>query len=59
MNLALLDMGLRGEGVQISYLSNLIKFAKQLIQHVHQFSRRTVAGQLCESYNVSVQNAKK
>lgn len=54
MHLPLLDTVLQ---IKIFYLGNLIKFAKQLVQHVHQLSRRTVAGQLCESHNVSVQNA--
>lgn len=41
----------------VHYLGNLVEFAKKLIEHVHQFSWRAVAGQACKPDDVCVQNA--
>lgn len=41
----------------LSYLCNLVKFAKQLIQHVYEFAWRTVTGQSGESHNICIENA--
>lgn len=39
------------------YLCNLVKLAKEFVQHVHQFSGGAVAGQPGEAHDVGVQNA--
>ena len=43
----------------LNYLCNLVKFAEELIQHVHKFTWGAVAGQSGEADNVSIQNAAK
>ena len=46
-------------GKSATYLCNLIKFAKELIEHMHQFPRGTVTGKTCESHNICIQDAMK
>lgn len=43
----------------VHYLGYLVEFAEKLVEHVHQFSRRAVAGQAREPDDVCVQNAAK
>lgn len=39
------------------YLRNLVKLAEELVQHVHEFSWRAVAGQPGEAHDVCVEDA--
>lgn len=41
----------------VRYLGYLVEFAEELIEHVHQFTWRAVAGQTREPDDVCVQNA--
>lgn len=43
----------------MSYLGNLIKFAKKLVEHVDKFTRGAITGQTGETNNISVQNTAK
>lgn len=38
----------------VRYLGYLVEFAEKLVEHVHQFSRRAVAGQAREPHDVCV-----
>lgn len=40
-----------------SYLCNLVKLAKEFIQHMHKFTWRAVTGQPGEAHDVGIQNA--
>lgn len=43
--------------MMLSYLSNLVKFAKELIQHVHKFAWGAITGQPSEAHNVGIEYA--
>lgn len=43
--------------VLVPHLGYLVEFAEELVEHVHQFSRRAVTGQAREPDDVCVQNA--
>ena len=45
------------DGLVLSYLCNLVKLAKEFIQHVHKFTWGAVTGQPGEAHDVGVQNA--
>ena len=46
----------RVEGMQ-QYLCNLVKLAEELVEHVNEFSRGTVAGEPGEADYIRIQNA--
>jgi hypothetical protein len=43
----------------MAHLGDLVKLAKELIQHHHQLLGGAVAGQPCEAYNVCVQDTER
>ena len=45
------------EVFDLSYLCNLVKFAKKFIQHVHEFTWRAVAGQSGETNDICIEDA--